>query len=92
MSVTSAWFLTDVLKEVLHTVRRFRASAENIVEAALCKSVLKPLREPIYQSLEKLHTEDGSLKQLTDNQVRNQSQEHILHQMSSFAPRHPGKR
>lgn len=41
---------------------------ENIVEAALCKSVLKPLREPIYQSLEKLHTNDGSLKQLAQNQ------------------------
>lgn len=44
-------------------------SVENIVEAALCKSVLKPLREPIYHRLEKLHTDDGSLKQLTDNQV-----------------------
>lgn len=43
--------------------------AESIVEAALCKSVLKPLREPIYQSVEKLHTNDGSLKQLAQNQV-----------------------
>ncbi|XP_055361826.1 ras and Rab interactor 3 isoform X8 [Betta splendens] len=41
---------------------------ENIVEAAMCKSVLKPLREPIYQSLEKLHTANGSLKQLAQNQ------------------------
>ncbi|XP_075963157.1 ras and Rab interactor 3 isoform X2 [Anarhichas minor] len=41
---------------------------ESIAEAALCKSVLKPLREPIYQSLEKLHTNDGSLKQLAQNQ------------------------
>ncbi|CAJ1074154.1 ras and Rab interactor 3 isoform X2 [Xyrichtys novacula] len=41
---------------------------ESIVEAALCKSVLKPLREPIYQSLEKLHTNDSSLKQLAQNQ------------------------
>ncbi|GLD56366.1 ras and Rab interactor 3-like protein, partial [Lates japonicus] len=41
---------------------------ENIAEAALCKSVLKPLREPIYQSLEKLHINDGSMKQLTQNQ------------------------
>ncbi|XP_072221290.1 ras and Rab interactor 3 [Leuresthes tenuis] len=41
---------------------------ENIVEAALCKSVLKPLREPIYQSLEKLHTGAGSVKQLGQNQ------------------------
>ncbi|KAM8833715.1 ras and Rab interactor 3 [Synchiropus picturatus] len=41
---------------------------ESIVEAALCKSVLKPLRESIYQSLEILHTENGSLKQLAQNQ------------------------
>ncbi|XP_073323029.1 ras and Rab interactor 3 [Pagrus major] len=41
---------------------------ESIVEAALCKSVLKPLREPIYQSLEKLRTNDNSLKQLAQNQ------------------------
>ncbi|KAK2891467.1 ras and Rab interactor 3 [Channa argus] len=41
---------------------------EGIVEAALCKSVLKPLREPIYQSLERLHTNSSSLKQLAQNQ------------------------
>ncbi|XP_051941649.1 ras and Rab interactor 3 isoform X2 [Hippocampus zosterae] len=41
---------------------------ESIVEAALCKSVLKPLREPVYRSLEKLHTNNGSLKQLAQNQ------------------------
>lgn len=41
---------------------------ETIVEAALCKGVLKPLREPIYRSLEKLHTEHGGLQQLAQNQ------------------------
>ncbi|KAM9842015.1 ras and Rab interactor 3 [Aulostomus maculatus] len=41
---------------------------ESIVEAALCKSVLKPLREPVYQSLENLHTTNSSLKQLAQNQ------------------------
>ncbi|XP_040054608.2 ras and Rab interactor 3 [Gasterosteus aculeatus] len=41
---------------------------ESLAEAALCKSVLKPLREPIYEHLEKLHTSDGSLKQLAQNQ------------------------
>ncbi|KAM4626067.1 ras and Rab interactor 3 isoform 2-T2 [Polymixia lowei] len=41
---------------------------EAIVEVALCKSVLKPLREPIYRSLETLHTEDGGLQQLAQNQ------------------------
>lgn len=44
--------------------------AESIVEAALCKSVLKPLREPIYQSLEKLHANNDTMKQLAHNQVR----------------------
>lgn len=39
------------------------------MEAALCKSVLKPLREPIYQRLEKLHAGDGSQKLLAQNQV-----------------------
>ncbi|XP_029349634.1 ras and Rab interactor 3 isoform X2 [Echeneis naucrates] len=41
---------------------------ESIVEAALCKSVLKPLREPIYQILQKLRNNDNSLNQLTQNQ------------------------
>uniref|UniRef100_A0A3P9HQ31 VPS9 domain-containing protein n=1 Tax=Oryzias latipes TaxID=8090 RepID=A0A3P9HQ31_ORYLA len=41
---------------------------ESIVEAALCKSVLKPLREPIYKTLEKLHTDAGCSKQLASNQ------------------------
>lgn len=41
---------------------------ESIVEAALCKSVLKPLREPIYQCLEKLHNDSGSLSKLSQNQ------------------------
>lgn len=43
--------------------------AESIVEAALCKSVLKPLKEPIYKSLEKLHASTGSMEQLAQNQV-----------------------
>ncbi|XP_029982947.1 ras and Rab interactor 3 [Sphaeramia orbicularis] len=41
---------------------------ESIVEAALCKSVLKPLREPIYQSLEKLQNDNGSLSKVAQNQ------------------------
>ncbi|XP_049596336.1 ras and Rab interactor 3 [Syngnathus scovelli] len=41
---------------------------ESIVEAALCKSVLKPLKEPVYGSLKKLHTDNGSLQQLAHNQ------------------------
>lgn len=36
----------------------------------MCKSVLKPLREAIYQRLEKLHASDGSHKLLAQKQVR----------------------
>ena len=39
-----------------------------IIEAALCKSVLKPLRESIYTCLRDIHTRDGSLKSLRENQ------------------------
>ncbi|KAL2099003.1 hypothetical protein ACEWY4_005483 [Coilia grayii] len=41
---------------------------EVIIEAALCKSVLKPLRESIYNSLRDIHTRDGTLKRLHENQ------------------------
>ncbi|CAL8292116.1 unnamed protein product [Arctogadus glacialis] len=41
---------------------------ESIAEAALCKSVLKPLRESIYLRLETLHSEDGSTQRLVHNQ------------------------
>ncbi|XP_061742480.1 ras and Rab interactor 3 isoform X2 [Nerophis ophidion] len=41
---------------------------ESIVEAALCKSVLKPLRDPIYENLERLHFTNGSLKQMAQKQ------------------------
>ena len=42
---------------------------ESIVEAALCKSVLKPVREPVYSGLKELHTRTGSLKRLKENQA-----------------------
>ncbi|XP_038144014.1 ras and Rab interactor 3 [Cyprinodon tularosa] len=42
---------------------------ESIVEAALCKSVLKPLKEPVYKSLEKLHSDAGTMKRLEQNQA-----------------------
>uniref|UniRef100_W5KWX3 Ras and Rab interactor 3 n=1 Tax=Astyanax mexicanus TaxID=7994 RepID=W5KWX3_ASTMX len=41
---------------------------EIIIEAALCKSVLKPLREPIYNSLKDIHSRAGTLKRLKENQ------------------------
>ncbi|XP_030643286.1 ras and Rab interactor 3 [Chanos chanos] len=41
---------------------------EVIIEAALCKSVLKPLREAVYNSLRDIHTREASLKKLRENQ------------------------
>ncbi|XP_076156905.1 ras and Rab interactor 3 isoform X2 [Alosa pseudoharengus] len=41
---------------------------ELIIEAALCKSVLKPIRESIYSSLRDIHTRNGTLKRLRENQ------------------------
>lgn len=43
--------------------------AEAIVESALYKCVLKPLKEAIDASLHEIHTRDGSLQQLKDNQL-----------------------
>ncbi|XP_040831068.1 ras and Rab interactor 3 isoform X1 [Ochotona curzoniae] len=42
---------------------------EAIVESALYKCVLKPLKEAIDSSLYEIHSKDGSLQQLKDNQL-----------------------
>lgn len=42
---------------------------EAIVESALYKCVLKPLKEAIDASLLEIHTRDGALQQLKDNQL-----------------------
>uniref|UniRef100_A0A8C1KBI6 Ras and Rab interactor 3 n=2 Tax=Cyprinus carpio TaxID=7962 RepID=A0A8C1KBI6_CYPCA len=41
---------------------------EIIIEAALCKSVLKPLREAVYNGLKDIHSRAGNLKKLKENQ------------------------
>ncbi|XP_058606273.1 LOW QUALITY PROTEIN: ras and Rab interactor 3 [Onychostoma macrolepis] len=41
---------------------------EMIIEAALCKSVLKPLREAVYNGLKDIHSRAGDLKKLKENQ------------------------
>uniref|UniRef100_A0A8C8ERP4 Ras and Rab interactor 3 n=1 Tax=Oncorhynchus tshawytscha TaxID=74940 RepID=A0A8C8ERP4_ONCTS len=41
---------------------------EVIMEAALCKAVLKPLREAVYSGLKDIHSRGGSLKRLKENQ------------------------
>ncbi|KAM5129012.1 ras and Rab interactor 3 isoform 2-T2 [Mantella aurantiaca] len=40
-----------------------------IVEAALCKCVLKPLKSPIECYLREIHNKDGSMRYLTENQL-----------------------
>ncbi|XP_068110709.1 ras and Rab interactor 3 isoform X2 [Hyperolius riggenbachi] len=40
-----------------------------IVEAGLCKCVLKPLKAPIECYLREIHNKDGSLRLLTENQL-----------------------
>ncbi|XP_062037234.1 ras and Rab interactor 3 [Lepus europaeus] len=42
---------------------------EAIVESALYKSVLKPLQDAINSSLHEIHSRDGSLRQLKENQL-----------------------
>ncbi|KAK2878450.1 hypothetical protein QQF64_011504 [Cirrhinus molitorella] len=41
---------------------------EMIIEAGLCKSVLKPLREAVYNGLKDIHSRTGNLKKLKENQ------------------------
>lgn len=39
------------------------------MESALCKCVLKPLKEAINSCLHEIHSKDGSLQQLKENQL-----------------------
>ncbi|TRY90387.1 hypothetical protein DNTS_009348 [Danionella cerebrum] len=41
---------------------------EIVIEAALCKSVLKPLREAVYNGLKDIHSRAGNMKKLKENQ------------------------
>ncbi|XP_026547604.1 ras and Rab interactor 3-like, partial [Notechis scutatus] len=41
----------------------------SVVEDALCKCILKPLRDTVYAQLLDFHTEDGSLHRLRGNQL-----------------------
>ncbi|XP_051900908.1 ras and Rab interactor 2-like [Pristis pectinata] len=43
---------------------------DRLLESAMHKSVLKPLRQLLYSSLQQFHTADGSLEQLKDNLCR----------------------
>ncbi|XP_040112547.1 ras and Rab interactor 3 [Oryx dammah] len=57
--------LKALVDPALHTEEELEA----IVESALYKCVLKPLKEAIYSCLHEIHSKDSSLQQLKDNQV-----------------------
>ncbi|XP_041430293.1 ras and Rab interactor 3 isoform X2 [Xenopus laevis] len=57
------------LKAILDSTVYTDDQIEAIVEAALCKCVLKPLKSPIEGFLREIHTKDGSLRLLNDNKM-----------------------
>ncbi|XP_052041169.1 ras and Rab interactor 3 isoform X2 [Apodemus sylvaticus] len=57
--------LKALVEPALHTEEELEA----IVESALYKCVLKPLKEAINSSLLEIHSRDGSLQQLKENQL-----------------------
>ncbi|XP_072819725.1 ras and Rab interactor 3 [Vicugna pacos] len=57
------------LKALVDPALHSEEELEAIVESALYKSVLKPLKEAINSCLHEIHSKDGSLQQLKENQL-----------------------
>uniref|UniRef100_A0A8C5T221 Ras and Rab interactor 3 n=1 Tax=Malurus cyaneus samueli TaxID=2593467 RepID=A0A8C5T221_9PASS len=57
------------LKSLIDPASYTEEQLEVIAETALYKCVLKPLKEAINSSLKDIHTKDGSLQQLKENQL-----------------------
>nr|XP_012594026.1 ras and Rab interactor 3 isoform X3 [Microcebus murinus] len=57
------------LKALVDPVLHSEEELEAIVESALYKCVLKPLKEAINSCLHEIHSKDGSLQQLKENQL-----------------------
>ncbi|NXU09276.1 RIN3 protein, partial [Pardalotus punctatus] len=57
------------LKSLIDPASYTEEQLEVITETALYKCVLKPLKEAINSSLKEIHTKDGSLQQLKENQL-----------------------
>lgn len=57
------------LKALVEPTLHSEEELEAIVESALYKCVLKPLKEAINSSLLEIHSRDGSLQQLKENQL-----------------------
>uniref|UniRef100_A0A671EF14 Ras and Rab interactor 3 n=1 Tax=Rhinolophus ferrumequinum TaxID=59479 RepID=A0A671EF14_RHIFE len=57
------------LKALVEPAVHSEEGLEAIIESALYKCVLKPLKEAINACLHEIHSKDGSLQQLKDNQL-----------------------
>ncbi|XP_053457602.1 ras and Rab interactor 3 isoform X2 [Nycticebus coucang] len=57
------------LKALVDPALHLEEELEAIVESALYKCVLKPLKEAINSCLHEIHSKDGSLQQLKENQL-----------------------
>ncbi|XP_058423560.1 ras and Rab interactor 3 [Diceros bicornis minor] len=57
------------LKALVDPALHAEEELDAIVESALYKSVLKPLKEAINSCLHEIHSKDGSLQQLKENQL-----------------------
>ncbi|XP_049755443.1 ras and Rab interactor 3 [Elephas maximus indicus] len=57
------------LKALVDPTLHLEEELEAIVESALYKCVLKPLKEAINSCLHEIHSKDGSLQQLKENQL-----------------------
>ncbi|XP_039367001.1 ras and Rab interactor-like protein isoform X2 [Mauremys reevesii] len=60
---------TDLLQEIRQMISSLKGYLCSVVEAALYKCVLKPLRDCVYGQLLDFHSRDGSLQKLRDHQL-----------------------
>lgn len=67
-SAIKPWW-QDPCRSLVSLPSRSLPLTEAIVESALYKCVLKPLKEAINSCLREIHSKDGSLQQLKENQL-----------------------
>lgn len=67
-SAIEPWW-QDPCRSLVSLPSRSLPLTEAIVESALYKCVLKPLKEAINSCLREIHSKDGSLQQLKENQL-----------------------
>uniref|UniRef100_G3TNZ6 Ras and Rab interactor 3 n=1 Tax=Loxodonta africana TaxID=9785 RepID=G3TNZ6_LOXAF len=70
MTQLKSYLLQSIeLKALVDPTLHLEEELEAIVESALYKCVLKPLKEAINSCLHEIHSKDGSLQQLKENQL-----------------------